>query len=441
MASNKRPITIGSYTNIDLPKFGISKVAAKVDTGADSSSIWASSIKENNGHLTYVLFGPSSTHYTGKEITTTNFQISLVKNSFGYSEFRYKVPIKTSIEGRNINIWYTLANRKNNSYSVLIGRKTLHSRFLVDVSRVKKRQFNVLIMKPNKLKKGGKYAAFFDQMQEQNPALNFTFATYKDLSFVFSKNRLKVQIDGLGKDASDFDMVYFLLVSNYQYVASALALYLKSRNVTFVDKAILNYHQSLNKLHQCILLQTNGVRVPAGVFMDHQKLADSYGYLAETLGSPFIIKDINSHRGEENYLVKSSAELKKLVAKAANSQFIAQKYIPNDGDYRILVHGKQIKMVIKRTAKAGSHLNNVSADGQAAMVSLANIPASVKRTAIKVGELLQIDISGVDMLKDKQSGLWYCLEVNENPSLVTGAFPEQKQKIVADYLTKRLHKI
>lgn len=130
----KNLVQIGINLLISLPDEGISGVEAKIDTGADSSAIWASQIKEEDDSLSFVLFDKDSPNYTGKIITTNDYSTIKVKNSFGQVEERFKVKLKTDIAGRVINVKFTLANRGNNSYSVLIGRKTLHGKFLVDVS-------------------------------------------------------------------------------------------------------------------------------------------------------------------------------------------------------------------------------------------------------------------------------------------------------------------
>lgn len=434
----KKPVIIGRHTNIDFPSYGIKKVPAKVDTGADSSSIWASSIKEKNGTLTFALFAPTSPYYTGKEITTKDYEVASIKNSFGHSEIRYKVTLAATIEGKQIKVRFSLANRAENNYPVLIGRRTLHGRFLVDVAKAGKEAYNVLILKPKAVVKSGSFDTFFDQLMQQNPNLRFKVAAYRDLEFVFRGKRLNVKLAGTKKDVASFDLVYFMLVSNYKDVSSAVAQYLKTRGTPYVDKAAADYYQSLNKLHQYIILQSYGVRIPKTIFMDMARLAQSYNYLKDELGSQFILKDIYGRKGRGNFLVRNQKDFDRAVASGFN--LVAQKFIPNDGDYRLLIFGKQIHLVIKRVAGVRSHLNNVSSGATAELVRETTLPASVKRASVQAAEALHIDVAGVDMVQDKDSGLWYCLEVNESPQLVSGSFTDEKQQAFARYLQRKLNK-
>jgi hypothetical protein len=136
-ALNLRKIrTIGRHTLISLPDFQLVDIPAKIDTGAYSSSVWASNIKEVDGELKFTLFNKQSPFYTGKEIKTKVYKVLSVRNSFGHTELRYKVPLRVNIESRLMKIQFTLSNRSANRFPILIGRRTLQSRFVVDVSKV-----------------------------------------------------------------------------------------------------------------------------------------------------------------------------------------------------------------------------------------------------------------------------------------------------------------
>lgn len=124
---------VGTIELVSLISGKINDVPAKIDTGADSSSIWASQISEADGKLSFVLFAESSPFYSGEVIVTKDFTRSRIKNSFGHTERRYKTTLQVGIGGKKINAKFTLANRKNNTYPVLIGRRTLAGKFLVDV--------------------------------------------------------------------------------------------------------------------------------------------------------------------------------------------------------------------------------------------------------------------------------------------------------------------
>lgn len=127
---------IGRAIEVDLPNSGIFRVPAKVDTGADSSAIWASHLAmSDDGVLSYVLFNESSKYYTGKVEKTKDYAVSLIRVSSGHRQVRYRVKISVTIQGRKIRGSFTLSDRSAGNYPILLGCKILNNKFLVDVSR------------------------------------------------------------------------------------------------------------------------------------------------------------------------------------------------------------------------------------------------------------------------------------------------------------------
>lgn len=126
---------IGSTEVIDLPAYGVFGVPAKTDTGADTSSIWATDIVVHEDVLSFKLFGRSSKFYTGEKIMVKKggFTTTTIINSFGHKEDRYKVKIPIVVCGRKVRASMTLADRENNTYPVLLGRSLLTNKFVVDV--------------------------------------------------------------------------------------------------------------------------------------------------------------------------------------------------------------------------------------------------------------------------------------------------------------------
>lgn len=132
---DKKLTIIGNNTFVSIA--GINKIPAKVDTGADSSSLWASDISfSDSGHLEFVLFAPGYALYTGERIIAEDFSVRQVRNSTGDVNVRYCVLLTMKVKNRKIKTYFTLADRSCNRFPVLIGRKTLQNKFLVDVSKI-----------------------------------------------------------------------------------------------------------------------------------------------------------------------------------------------------------------------------------------------------------------------------------------------------------------
>ena len=114
---------------------GVKNLPAKIDTGADSSAIWASNIDMRaDGVLSFTLFDPSSPFYTGETLTTTSYKARVVRSSNGHEQIRYLVSLPLELGGKTLETSFSLADRSKNRFPILIGRKTLEGNFLVDVS-------------------------------------------------------------------------------------------------------------------------------------------------------------------------------------------------------------------------------------------------------------------------------------------------------------------
>ncbi len=129
---------IGRSDRIDFPEFGLKNLSVKTDTGAYTSSIHCSfaAVIEENGEkvLEFQLLDPSHPHFAPKKKRTTQFSLRTVKNSFGESEDRYAIRTKVIVFGEEHDIRLTLSERSNMKFPVLLGRKFLNGKFLVNTA-------------------------------------------------------------------------------------------------------------------------------------------------------------------------------------------------------------------------------------------------------------------------------------------------------------------
>jgi len=133
-----KPLTpIGRAERVRLPQHGDMLIPAKVDTGADTSSIWASDVREHDGMLEFVLFGKGSQYYTGQTLTVppSAYRVTTIANSFGHRELRFVVKLHVVLGGRLVRASFTLADRSSKVYPILIGRRLLKNKFVVDVAQ------------------------------------------------------------------------------------------------------------------------------------------------------------------------------------------------------------------------------------------------------------------------------------------------------------------
>ena len=134
----KEKLTIGRTDIVDLPDFGFTNVPAKVDTGAYTSALHCSDIKvaneEGTLRLSFYIQDAEGNILQNNKFTTTEFQQKFIKSSIGEKELRYVVKARIVLFGKTFKTYFSLTNRTEMKFPVLIGRKLLKRRFVVDVS-------------------------------------------------------------------------------------------------------------------------------------------------------------------------------------------------------------------------------------------------------------------------------------------------------------------
>ncbi len=131
---------IGRKEKITLEEWGLKNITAKIDTGAYTSAIHCeyTQLKMLGGKeiLEFIVLAPSHKHYKHQLISTEHFTQKKVKNSFGQVEIRYKVSTKIRMFGQEYQAEFTLSERSKMKNPILLGRKVLKGRFLIDVDKV-----------------------------------------------------------------------------------------------------------------------------------------------------------------------------------------------------------------------------------------------------------------------------------------------------------------
>lgn len=125
---------LGRSDRIDLPGLGLTNIHAKIDTGAYTCSLHCSRAEIIAGNLEFVLLDEEHPEFTGMKFVFPKFDRREVKNSFGEAEMRFVIKTTIKIYDHLINAEFSLSNRGNLKFPVLLGRKILRKRFLIDVT-------------------------------------------------------------------------------------------------------------------------------------------------------------------------------------------------------------------------------------------------------------------------------------------------------------------
>lgn len=140
--------TIGRVDKADFPALNLFEIDLKIDTGAYTSSMHCHKFFEEDGVLKCLFYAKGHPLYNEQQIIFENFSTAKVKSSNGSVQVRYKVKTSIIIFNKKYSIYLTLTDRDDMKYPILIGRKFLLNKFIVDVS-----QKNVSFNQKNKITK------------------------------------------------------------------------------------------------------------------------------------------------------------------------------------------------------------------------------------------------------------------------------------------------
>ena len=130
----KEKLTIGRREIVDFPELGLLGIEAKIDTGAYTTALHCHDIKVENGVLHFKFVDPSHPEYNEQDQVFSEYSQKEIKNSFGEVEVRYIIKTVVKIGKKRIKALISLTDRGNMRYPVLLGRKLLKNRFVVDVA-------------------------------------------------------------------------------------------------------------------------------------------------------------------------------------------------------------------------------------------------------------------------------------------------------------------
>ncbi|HOF39682.1 MAG TPA: RimK/LysX family protein [Candidatus Hydrogenedentes bacterium] len=127
---------IGWSEYVALPEWGISRLPAKIDTGARTSSLHVDNLQIVDAHHVSFEVVLSRKHSNRRiHVVTRIAKWGRVRSSTGHYHTRCFVHTRARIGAIEKNIELSLASREKMLYRMLLGRKALEKDFLVDVSR------------------------------------------------------------------------------------------------------------------------------------------------------------------------------------------------------------------------------------------------------------------------------------------------------------------
>jgi hypothetical protein len=124
---------LGRTDKVNFPELKLNTIDVKIDTGAYTSAIHCSNIREVDGKLYCIFESKGHPNFKSEEVVFETYTYTDVKSSNGHKENRYKIKTTVVFFGKSYKINLTLSTREDMRFPVLIGRQFLKKKFLIDV--------------------------------------------------------------------------------------------------------------------------------------------------------------------------------------------------------------------------------------------------------------------------------------------------------------------
>lgn len=252
-------------------------------------------------------------------------------------------------------------------------------------------------------------------------------ANLENLIISFDGQQLTIIDTASGNDIAEYDGIFlfgWFKTKILEDLALSVAQYAAAKNIKCLNSEALQT-RSRTKLSQYVIAAIHGVQQTPFVFSGTSS-GFAEGVATSRLEYPIIVKAVMASRGKDNYLVKSTEELAAILAENPEVAFVAQAFVPNDGDYRLLVMGDEVRFALHRKSQSDSHINNTSQGGLATIIPLEELNPAMLNDAVAIARHLKREVTGVDMIIHNQTGEYYLLEANNMPQLSTGSMVSEK---------------
>lgn len=267
----------------------------------------------------------------------------------------------------------------------------------------------------------------------------YAFGELEELVFFYDGHGLHVYLDG--QDIRTFDGLFLIgwfKSKVLEDIAVSVAKYMEFHGSPVYNSEAL-YTRSRSKLSQYVIAALGGINLTPFLFCKDKNLYKEAFKKYWNTDYPVIMKGVQASRGNDNYLVQNETAVQKTIALTDDEVgpwFVTQSFVPNDGDYRIIVIGNEVKYVIHRQSQDDSHLNNTSKGGAATETHVEDLPVEIQTQCVALARLLRREVTGIDMIKHRETGTFYLLEINNMPQMATGSLVAEKLRLLDSYFAE-----
>ena len=233
---------------------------------------------------------------------------------------------------------------------------------------------------------------------------------FSNLAIDLEEGGVVVKISGI--DITSFNLVYIRSVdSKLSFLAGVLAYSLDNLHVKFLDTKFRNSRATTDKLTSLLILGLNGLPIMPTFYCGREAVMQNADYLINKFGYPIVAKELKTHHSKGLFVLRNKEDFQKLE----DRQFLFQKYVPLEKEYRFLVLGNMVKSVQRMFRDLSGDRSQIDMLRSEEFIGTSQMPLEMKALAVKCAKALNLQVAGVDLMVAKEDSKIFVIEVNGNP--------------------------
>ena len=233
---------------------------------------------------------------------------------------------------------------------------------------------------------------------------------FSSLTIDLDDGRVVVKVSGI--DINNFNLVYIRSVdTKHSFLAGVLALSLDHLHIKYIDRKFINSRATTDKLTSLLILGLNGLPIMPTFYCGRDSVMQNADYLIKKFGYPIVAKELKTHHSKGLFVLRNKEDFQKLEGR----QFLFQKFVPLENEYRFLVLGNSVRSVQKMFRDLSGDKSQIDMERVEEFVDVTQVPGGMKDLAIKCAQALNLQVAGVDLMIAKESSKIFVIEVNGNP--------------------------
>ncbi len=278
----------------------------------------------------------------------------------------------------------------------------------------KKQALLILI---DKTGKSSKYMTDYLNESLNKESIKTTLAKFSDLVFETDGENIKVFVKDI--NIKDFDLVYIRRADHSLFsLAGTLALCLDHFEIKYFDTRFRDIGAAGDKFTSQVTLLLAGLPTIPTFFCWRDEVPQLKQRIISKFGYPIVAKEFATQHGKGVYVIRDEKDFDNLLLRKREDRkenFLFQKFIPIEREYRLLVMGDKVTVAQKMHRDTSKFALSIDWEAEEVFTNVGEIPQAAQDIAVKAAKSLNIEIAGVDIAFEKETGKIWLLEVNRGP--------------------------